>query len=73
MLRQTTLVALLAILVVAVASGQAQRSPATLDDLLAEMRALRADLSESSAVSTRALLLAARVQAVVGFGGCRTR
>jgi hypothetical protein len=33
-----------------------------LDDLLTEVRALRADLNQTSSVSTRALLLAARVQ-----------
>ena len=51
-----------AFVIVGIASGQAQRSPATLDDLLTEMRALRADLNQSSGFSTRALLLAARVQ-----------
>jgi hypothetical protein len=47
---------------VGLVSGQAQRSPATLDDLLAELRALRSDVNQSSSVSTRAMLLAARVQ-----------
>jgi chromosome segregation ATPase len=62
MLRHTTIIALFAVLVVGVVSGQSQRSPATLNDLLNEVRGLRGDLSRSSGVSTRALLLAARVQ-----------
>jgi hypothetical protein len=51
----------LAVLVVAVASGQAQRSPATLDDLLTEIRGLRADLSQQSGASLRTQLLVARL------------
>jgi hypothetical protein len=52
----------LAVLVVGVVSAQGQRSRATLDDLLAEMRALRADLNESSIASVRAQLAIGRVQ-----------
>ena len=44
-----------------VASGQTQRSPATIDDLLAEVRALRADLSQANGASVRAQLLVARL------------
>jgi hypothetical protein len=52
----------IALVMVGIVSGQARRSPATLDDLLLEIRAFRGDLNQSSSVSTRALLLAARVQ-----------
>jgi chromosome segregation ATPase len=44
-----------------VASGQTQRSPATIDDLLAEVRALRADLSQANGASVRAQFLVARL------------
>jgi hypothetical protein len=43
------------------ASGQAQRGPATLDDLVAEIRGLRADLKASAATTTRTQLLSARL------------
>jgi hypothetical protein len=49
-------------LLVAALSGQSQRSPATLDDLLAELRGLRGDLNESHTVSMRTELLVGRVQ-----------
>ena len=52
----------LAVLLVLGVSGQAQRSPATVDDLLAEMRGLRADLNQSSTASVRAQLLVGRLQ-----------
>jgi valyl-tRNA synthetase len=52
----------LALLVVGVASGQGQRSPATLDDLLREVRALRADLNESLRSTMRSELVMGRVQ-----------
>jgi hypothetical protein len=44
------------------ASGQSQRQPATLDDVVAEIRALRADLKASAAATTRTQLLTARLQ-----------
>jgi hypothetical protein len=43
------------------ASGQAQRGPATLDDLVAEIRGLRADIRASAAATTRTQLLSARL------------
>jgi hypothetical protein len=52
----------LALLVVGVVSGQGQRPRATLDDLLAEMRALRADLNQSSTATIRAQLVVGRAQ-----------
>jgi hypothetical protein len=61
--------ALSAILCVGIAGSAAgqQRTPptvtpATVDDILNELRALRADLRESSAASLRAQLLVARLQ-----------
>ena len=61
MFRQTTIIALFAILVVGVVSGQSQRSPATLDDLLAELRGLRADLNASVGTTTRAQVIVGRL------------
>jgi hypothetical protein len=43
-------------------SGQSQRQPATLDDLVMEIRALRADLKSSAAATTRTQMLTARLQ-----------
>ena len=51
----------LAGLLVAVVSGQSQRSPATLDDLLAEIRGLRADLNASVGTTTRAQVIVGRL------------
>ncbi len=48
--------------VAAIASGQAQRGPATLDDLLAEIRGLRADLRQTTRASTQMQVLTARLQ-----------
>jgi predicted nucleic acid-binding Zn-ribbon protein len=44
------------------ASGQSQRQPATLDDLLNEIRGLRADLRQTTRASTQMQLLTARLQ-----------
>jgi hypothetical protein len=52
----------LVLLVVGVVSGQPQRSPATLDDLLREIRGLRADLTESLRGTTRSQLVMGRAQ-----------
>jgi hypothetical protein len=52
----------LALLVVGVVSGQGQRSPATIDDLLIELRGLRGDLNQLSGTSVRAQLLVGRLQ-----------
>jgi hypothetical protein len=43
-------------------SGQSQRQPATLDDLVMEIRALRADLKASAVATTRTQMLTARLQ-----------
>jgi chaperonin cofactor prefoldin len=42
-------------------SGQAQRPPATLDDLVMEIRALRADLKATAVATTRTQMLTARL------------
>ena len=44
------------------ASGQAQRQPATLDDLLIEIRGLRADLRQTTRAGTQMQLLTVRLQ-----------
>jgi hypothetical protein len=62
MMRYTALVILLATVVIAAVSGQSQRSPATLDDLLNEVRGLRTDLNGSFAVTTRVQLVVGRLQ-----------
>src|SRR5207248_485407 len=46
----------------AIASGEAQRSPATLDDVVNEIRGLRADLKKSTAATTQVQLLTVRLQ-----------
>jgi hypothetical protein len=43
-------------------SGQSQRQPATLDDLLSEIRGLRADLRQATRASTQTQLLTVRLQ-----------
>ena len=61
MTRHMVVVALLTLVVAGAAFGQSQRSPATLDDLLAELRGLRADLNQSSSSTLRTQLLVARL------------
>ena len=59
------LVAVLLVAVTGGAAGQQRPAPsqaATLDDLLQEVRALRAELKDTSAASLRAQLLLARLQ-----------
>ena len=46
-------IAVVGVVAAAVVSGQNQRGPATMDDLLAEVRGLRADISNSAAASMR--------------------
>src|SRR5688572_9812951 len=48
--------------ILAAAYGQSQRSPATLDDLLTEVRGLRQDLARSSTSGIRAQLVVGRAQ-----------
>jgi len=61
-MRVTLIVLSGAIVVSAVAlSGQAQRQPSTLDDVVNELRALRADLRQTTRGSTQMQLLTARL------------
>lgn len=68
MRKMSQAVALVAILVLAAAGGVTARQQAapsraaTLDDLLAELRALRSELRDSSTTGLRAQLLLARLQ-----------
>src|SRR5687767_9473550 len=61
MVRQTVIVVLLSALVVGITSGQAQRPPATFDDLVAEVRSFRADMNRAASANMRAQLLTARM------------
>ena len=64
MLRTGTLCAagLMAVLFTAMASAQFRQGPATLDDVVSELRGIRADLAETSSASVRSQLLLARLQ-----------
>ena len=60
---RTKLIAVGLLVVGAVAaSGRAQRQPATADDLLNEIRGLRADLRQTTRASAQMQLLTARLQ-----------
>jgi chromosome segregation ATPase len=50
-----------AVAVAGVVSAQAQRSPATLDDLLDEIRGMRAEINRAASASARTQLLTARL------------
>lgn len=52
---------LVSFLLAGVVAGQAQHSPATLDDLLTELRGLRADLNASAGTTTRAQVIVGRL------------
>jgi chromosome segregation ATPase len=62
---RTTLMFLAGVVVVGAVTlaGQAQRQPATLDDVVNELRGLRADLRQTSGGSARMQLLIARLAA----------
>jgi hypothetical protein len=60
--RATWIVGLAALALAGVASGQAQRPDATLDELVVEVQALRAEMNEAAAASIRAQLLVGRLQ-----------
>ena len=51
----------LAVVAVGGAAGQAQRPPATLDDLVAEVRAMRGEINGAATASMRTQLLTARM------------
>lgn len=61
LLQSATLAALLAAAVSTVLLGQPSQRPATNDDLLAEIRGLRADMKRSAETTLRAQLLIARM------------
>jgi hypothetical protein len=53
----------LALLILGAVSGQAQRAPATLDDLLIEVRGMRAEVNRAATASVRTQLLVAHMTA----------
>jgi chromosome segregation ATPase len=59
---QLLIVAGVLALAAAAASGQAQRGPATLDDVVNEIRGLRADLRQTTRASTQVQMLTVRLQ-----------
>lgn len=60
--RAVWIVGLGALALAGVASGQAQRPDATLDELVVEVQALRAEMNQAAAASIRAQLLVGRLQ-----------
>jgi len=60
--RAAWIVGLGALALAGVASGQAQRPDATLDELVVEVQALRAEMNQAAAASIRAQLLVGRLQ-----------
>ena len=56
-----TAIAVFGVVAAVVVSGQNKRAPATVDDLLAEVRGLRADISQAAAASMRLQSLLARL------------
>jgi hypothetical protein len=55
-------VALVAIALSTLTYGQFRQGPASLDDVVAELRGIRADLAETSSASVRSQILLARLQ-----------
>src|SRR5687767_6733801 len=51
-----------ALAIAGVATGQGQRPDATLDELVVEVQALRAEMNQAAAASIRAQLLVGRLQ-----------
>jgi uncharacterized protein (DUF1499 family) len=60
-MQPVVLAAMLAVVVTSIVAGQQQQRTATTDDLLTEIRALRADVNQASENSIRAQLAIARV------------
>ena len=60
--RTTWTLGLAALALAGVASGQAHRPDATLDELVVEVQALRAEMNQAAAASIRAQLLVGRLQ-----------
>jgi chromosome segregation ATPase len=63
-LRTAVLLFVGAIVLASVVTGQQQQGPATLDDLTAEVRGLRADINRASSDSLRTQLLTARLSSL---------
>ena len=61
LLRHVILACVLAIVVGSMVSGQPQQRPATQDDLLAEIRGLRADMNRIAQNTVRVQLVTARL------------
>ena len=55
-------VGIAAVCLTTLVSGQMRNGPASLDDVVAELRGIRADLAETSSASVRSQLLVARLQ-----------
>jgi hypothetical protein len=53
---------IVALALAGVASGQGRRPDATLDELVVEVQALRAEMNQAAAASIRAQLLVGRLQ-----------
>ncbi len=63
MLRRNVFVAVVVMVgLAALASGQMRTGPASLEDVVAELRGIRADLAETSSASVRSQLILARMQ-----------
>ena len=60
--RAAAVIALGALALAGVASGQAHRPDATLDELVVEVQALRAEMNQAASASIRAQLLVGRLQ-----------
>ena len=60
--RTTWALGIAALALAGVASGQARRPDATLDELVVEVQALRAEMNQAAAASIRAQLLVGRLQ-----------
>ena len=60
-LQSFTFACVLATVIAPIVSGQQQQRPATLDDLLAEIRGLRADTNHAAEATTRTQLVTARL------------
>jgi chromosome segregation ATPase len=60
--RVAVMLGLGAVALAGVASGQARRPDATLDELVVEVQALRAEMNQAAAASIRAQLLVGRLQ-----------
>ena len=63
MRREIAIGSCVGLLIVGAVSGQAQRAPATLDDVLIEIRGMRAEINRAASASVRTQLLVAHMTA----------